>query len=238
MNESPFKVFIQLITFDQAIANLQVEEKKIAQEIASLQRQEQEVLAGVEAAKRDWQQAQKDVAAKELEMESLLAQETEKKRLIDTVSGHKEYKSIKAELDTLQEKQQQLEAILLNAWAQVETAARAHEHKKTASHTQLEALQGTLTERMAKRSELATTIEQREQERPALVALVPQEWLDKYGAMRARVANPVVPVINGVCTACDYKVSEQDLIMLGRNKLLQCKDCYRFLYIPERTVQP
>ncbi len=236
MNESPFKLFIQLITFDQALANLQVEEKKVTQEIAALQQQEQEVLAGVEAAKRDWLQAQKEVATKELEMESLLAQETEKKRIIDTVSGHKEYKSLKAELDTLQEKQQQLETTLLNAWAHVETTARAHEAKKLSSHSQLETLQDTLTERMAKRTELATTLEQREQERPALVALVPQEWLDKYGAMRARVANPVVPVINGVCTACDYKVSEQDLIMLGRNKLLQCKDCYRFLYLPERTV--
>ena|SRR5579871_5065080 len=235
-NESPFKLFIQLITFDQALANLQVEEKKVTQEITALQQQEQEVLASVEEAKRDWLQAQKEVAAKELEMETLLAQETEKKRLLDTVSGHKEYKSLKAELDTLQEKQQKLETTLLNAWSHVEAAARVHESKKSSSHTQLEALQGKLTEHMAKRAELAMTREQREQERPALVALVPQEWLDKYGAMRARVANPVVPVINGVCTACDYKVSEQDLIMLGRNKLLQCKDCYRFLYLPERAV--
>ncbi len=86
--------------------------------------------------------------------------------------------------------------------------------------------------------ELTKTIKDRLQERAALEKNVPAEWLEKYASMRSRVPDPVVPVINGHCSACVYKVSDQDMLMLSRNKLLQCKDCYRFLYLPSKQDQP
>ena len=53
--------------------------------------------------------------------------------------------------------------------------------------------------------------------------------------MRERVSDPVVPILQGGCSACFYKTPEQDLILLKRNKLLQCKNCYRFLFFEKEA---
>lgn len=71
------------------------------------------------------------------------------------------------------------------------------------------------------------------QDRQSKEQAVPAEWLEKYATMRARVTDPVVPVINGDCSACFYQVSTQDMQQLRHRKLLQCKDCFRLLYLPE-----
>lgn len=60
---------------------------------------------------------------------------------------------------------------------------------------------------------------------------VPEEWLERYAMMRSRVSDPVVPVKDGLCSACFHQILAQDMILLRRNKLLQCKECYRFLYL-------
>jgi predicted nucleic acid-binding Zn-ribbon protein len=48
--------------------------------------------------------------------------------------------------------------------------------------------------------------------------------------MRTRTADPVVPVLDGSCSACFHYLTEQDLLLIKKNKLMQCKGCYRFLY--------
>jgi predicted nucleic acid-binding Zn-ribbon protein len=238
MNESPFKQFIDLITVDQAIAQLQLDEQKLEREIAVLHKQEQDIILDVEQAKVAQVHAQKEVDAKELEMETLVVAETEKKRRLELVNSHKEYQSMKAEIDTLQEKQQALEESLLHAWSALETTKRIYELKKASYPQQIEQIQTLAVAQRDKITSMQGVIAERERERTVKAQTVPQEWLDKYAAMRARVPDPVVPVVRGSCSACYYKVSEQDLLLLGRNKLLQCKDCYRFLYIesPDRTA--
>jgi predicted nucleic acid-binding Zn-ribbon protein len=59
---------------------------------------------------------------------------------------------------------------------------------------------------------------------------VPQEWLTKYQRMRAKVADPLVPVMNTSCSACFYSIPPQDLNRLKKNALLLCRSCYRLLY--------
>ena len=60
---------------------------------------------------------------------------------------------------------------------------------------------------------------------------------EKYAVMRAKVTDPVVPVIDGSCSACFYKISPQDMQLLARRKLVQCKDCFRLLYLVEAQKQ-
>src|SRR5260221_635295 len=79
-------------------------------------------------------------------------------------------------------------------------------------------------------AELQQKLNALQQDRPAKEQLVPQEWLDKYASMRSKVENPVVPVAGDSCSACYYMISAPDLQALRRQKLVQCKDCYRFLY--------
>jgi predicted nucleic acid-binding Zn-ribbon protein len=49
------------------------------------------------------------------------------------------------------------------------------------------------------------------------------------------VADPIVPVFDGSCSACFYAMTGQDMQELYKNKLLQCRGCYRFVYLPQET---
>jgi predicted nucleic acid-binding Zn-ribbon protein len=146
-------------------------------------------------------------------MKTLDQQESEKKKRLETVANHKEYQSIKTEIDQLKKEQHELEDGLMSAWNQLETvkkeyesALKAYEEQQTKVHNQLE-------ENNKKIADLKRQVD--------------------GSIMRAKVSDPVVPVVEGNCTACFYKVSAQDMQFLKRRKLVQCKDCYRLLYLPE-----
>lgn len=75
-------------------------------------------------------------------------------------------------------------------------------------------------------------------QRPAIVNQVNQDWLEKYMNMYGRVSNPVVEVMQGICSGCFYAVPHQDLARLKNRALLQCNSCYRFLYDPQVLSVP
>lgn len=235
MTESPFQTFIDFITFDREIVALEAQLNTIAHQIHTLKQQDYAVRHEQEVAKQQVHDAQKEVDAQELEMKSLDQQEAEKKSRLENVTNHKEYQSIKAELERVKTKQHDLEQILLQAWNALESSKKSYDHKVAESAKSLEQFQQELQTKEGEKADLMARINSLMQQRPEKEKAVPAEWLEKYAAMRSRVANPVVPVVNGNCSACFYKVSEQDMMMLNRNKLLQCKDCYRFLYIQKPT---
>ena len=66
-------------------------------------------------------------------------------------------------------------------------------------------------------------------------ALVSEELLAKYKQMKERVANPVVPIIKGSCSACFYAVKQSDLTAAQQGGLPICADCYRLLYTSQQS---
>lgn len=237
MNESPFKSFIDLITFDHALAALKAQEQKIAKELQVFHGQEAKLRATLEEAKKGAHDAQKEVDSKELSMEELVQAEARHKKRLENVTNHKEYQSIKREIDTIQTRQRTIESELLEAWATLETAQKAYETVKNSTQMSLDQLGKEIAQKDAAKSLLEADVREKQEQRPAKERLVPTEWLEKYAAMRASTPDPVVPVVQGSCSACYYKVSEPDIIALRRHKLLQCKGCYRFLY-SESAVTP
>ena len=239
MNESPFRTFIELISFDRIIVKLEADLSTLEKEMRELKQQERVALESLEATKNVLNGAQKKVDTTEQDMKALDQKETEKKYRLENVTNHKEYQSIKSEIDILKEKQHQLEKDLLQAWNVLESAKKTYEQKQEEITQKTTQLHAALAEKEVKKTELLASIAELVKQRPEKEKSVPTEWVEKYAAMRSQVADPVVPVVNGNCTACYYKVPEQDLIMLRRNKLLQCKDCYRFLYIetPDQKIE-
>jgi len=231
MTESPFTRFIDLITYDQELVTLEITVKKLEQELATLRASQVKIVEHVEAAKKASHDAQKAVDEKELEMATLVQAETTKKRRLENVTNHKEYQSIKLEIDALNTQQSSLESTLLEAWDAVQKAQKTYEQTQQSSHAQLEKLNEETAHKQQQLHSVQTELENKKAQRSALESQVPAEWLEKYAVMRARVSDPVVPVNSGSCSACFYKIPEQDLLLLGRNKLLQCKGCYRFLYL-------
>jgi len=233
MNGTPFEQFIALVEVDQQINALNAAIASLEKQNAETKRLEESQQSLLEKVKNKLHDFRKEVELKELEMKTLDQQESEKKKRLETVANHKEYQSIKTEIDQLKKEQHELEDGLMSAWNQLETvkkeyesALKAYEEQQTKVHNQLE-------ENNKKIADLKRQVDGFIKDRVEKEFVVPAEWLEKYAIMRAKVSDPVVPVVEGNCTACFYKVSAQDMQFLKRRKLVQCKDCYRLLYLPE-----
>ncbi len=236
MSERPFHVLVDLVHFDQRIHAIEKQIETLDQEIIDLNSQEKTVKNNVVAAKDQVHVLLKEVDTQELEMKVLDQQEREKKHLLETITNYKEYESVKTEIESIQQSQLQQEQIVLDVWNRLESAQRESEKAEKESHEMFEKIHHEIEENQQKietlRAELASLTEQR----PEKEKLVPEEWREKYSLMRARVSDPVVPILQNSCSACFSIVTDQDVICSKRGALIQCKGCYRLLYMPDDVV--
>ena len=231
MKSIEFQTFIDLVTFDQSLV-------KIERDIAKSQEIQDSFLLDIERLQADFgdvkiaqQQARKAVDDKELSMKILDAKEADLKIKLASISNQKEYKSLEKETLAINAERMEQEQQLLTLWNKLDGLAKTYEFKHklyeeqaAQFHTQIEESKNEVA---GLQEQLATLNVQRAQK----LQNVPQEWLDMYANMKGRVPNPVVQIVGDACDACFYSVTPKDLQALRQNKLLQCKDCYRLLYI-------
>lgn len=235
MNDQPFRTLIDLVTFDQELNKLytQVEQLKIQKE--ELNHKQYVVQQEFDVAKEQLHDAQKNVNTLELHMKELEEQLQTKKNKLDTVSNAKEYQSINTEINTIRQEQHELEQELVSVWHALETTQRMHDQKLKSYQEQLQGLSESQEKTDQVIDQIHAQMQEKERERVSLEQKVPAEWLEKYAMMRARVVDPIVPVFDGNCSACFYAMTGQDMQELYRNKLLQCRGCYRFVYLAQEA---
>ena len=231
MEQFPFQKFIDLVTLDQQAHQQLREIQTSEQEVQQLQQARQTLTQQLQMIKNQRTAARKEVDAKEFEIKSLDEAEKTTQHKIDTLQNPKEYWALKKEIEHLKTKQHNFEQDLLAAWHAAEIAERELKTKQAIYDTKVQELQLSMDTKRKTIEERKTTIKTLTEQRQEKMQGIPEEWLEKYARMQTRIANPVVPVINDSCSACFYKVSAQDLISLRRRALLQCKQCYRFLYL-------
>jgi predicted nucleic acid-binding Zn-ribbon protein len=232
MSESKFQSFLHLVALDQSIVTCEKKCERIRADLMAIEHEKQELFNRERVLKDQAHEMRKRVDSLELDMKMLDTHEARKKKQMDTVHSLKEYNSTKAELDLVHEEQQAKEQDVLAAWNKLEGA-----------QSELHVYSGQLAEKIAlceqkidrQQSELAKLAHQIEElimQRPMKERMVPAEWLEKYTMMRARIADPVVPLIDNACSACFNHITMQDALSISRGALLQCKGCYRLLYAP------
>jgi predicted nucleic acid-binding Zn-ribbon protein len=144
---------------------------------------------------------------------------------------------MKNEIEAVQRLQVDHEKVVLDAWHQLENAQEllAKRNRESADVLQqLDADIGALVqEKQMFDGELSDIHMQRESKKVG----IPEEWLEKYNVMGQRVANPVVAIEHQSCGGCYQQLVAQDLIKARRGALLQCKKCFRLLYLPEMMQQ-
>lgn len=237
MDGTPFQAFIALIDFDQTITGLEDQLRQSRQELFSLQDQEVELRKSQDIVAHAVHDAQKTVDLKELDMRDLDQIIQKKKQQLEAAASTKEYKSLKLEIDRLHQQEHTLEQELLAVWRHLDTVKAIYKETKETMEQKVIALNTSIDQISGEISSLADAIEEKLAARPSKIKNVPEEWLEKYAAMRSNVQDPVVPVVNGSCSACFYNIINHDLQQLRRNKLVQCRDCYRFLYLKDADVQ-
>lgn len=231
MNESPVQSFIDLVNFDQGTYAIQDEIEKTSSHIKELTQKVSQLSLDLEFVKKQMQDARKRVDQVELEMKELEQRERDQKEKLEHAADQQEYKLLSKEIKGIKKRQHDFEEILLVAWNKFESSKKEFELQKSRVDEKTEELKSSVAQQKEKEEKLKQDLEMRLQQRDEKTKTVPAEWLEKYVLMRSRVSNPVVPVVGGSCSACFYQLPPQDFLALKRNKLLQCKGCYRFLYI-------
>lgn len=231
MKSIEFQTFIDLVTFDQSLV-------KIERDIAKSQEIQSSLLCQIERLQQDFAdvkseqlQACKAVDEKELSMKILDAKEVNLKNKLASISNQKEYKSLEKETLAVNAQRIEQEQQLLALWNRLDNFNKAYEAKQKLYEEQLDQCNLKIADSADQIIQLQDQLNNLHAQRVEKLKHIPEEWLALYINMQGRVSNPVVSIVNDACDACFYSVTAKDLQMLRQNKLLQCKDCYRLLYI-------
>jgi predicted nucleic acid-binding Zn-ribbon protein len=234
MNNQKFQNFIDLVTFDQGFSELEKKQSTIEKTISKMNDQLltfQKQLEQNSSKKRD---IKKQLDAQELQVKSLQEQEKHQAEISQAVSSAKEYEAANKELQNIIHERNSQEQKMLQHLNKLETAEK--EYGATHHKAELEIAEINQSIEIEKSLLLDTQkqIDNLQKDRSEKLSLVPDEWLDLYENMRGRVKDPVVKVSQDSCGACFYLISSRDLQALQQHELLQCKDCYRFLYCEKK----
>lgn len=235
MEHDPFGTFIDLIKFDQETISLDKKIKKSLDELQQFEDKKKGIEDALQAVHEQMVQTRKTVDEKELEMQTLDAREKDQKNHLDNATNQKEYESATSEITTLKQQQMDLEEGLIAAWNKLESAKKAHAHKKAAAEEEIKEVVELIEQKEKEIKEAQAAVETRDASRDDKQKGVPEEWLERYKVMRGRVTNPVVPVVDGIsCGGCFYIISPQDMSRLEKKALVQCKACYRLIYMKQK----
>lgn len=229
--EFPFQKFVNLVAFDQTTNALERDVIRLEKEINEFQNEVFRIEDQLALDTKQVSSCKKKVDEKELEMKDFDAKIKIKQDHFDRIVNQREIQSAYQEIELLKKKQYEHEEGLLEAWNILESTNRAYLETKATLQKRAQDLEDLITSSVAHKKDLQKKIIDRHAERSQLEAGIPEEWLEKYAVMRRTVSNPVVLVINNSCSACFYSITQQDSARLKRHALLQCKECYRFLYM-------
>ncbi len=233
MEQHPLHSLVRLIEFDRQITAQEQQAQKLHTQIAAIEKNLQKLeLAKQQSEKRVFS-AQKMVHEHEAVMKDLEAGEQTKKELLEKTQSSKEYESIKKEITYLKKRQYDHEKEVVRSWKDLETAQKELSAYQTQYTSQATALHEQQTQKRAAIQTIESAIKKLNEERIPLEKQVPEELRAQYSRMRASSQNPMVPVEYDSCSGCFAQLSAQDLLDLKRNKLIQCRSCYRFVYLTE-----
>lgn len=191
-------------------------------------------------AKNQVQTAQNTLAplqTKTRNLELEIQSNTEKIRSTDEqlysgrVRNPKELQEMQQEIQSLKNRNQELEDILLDAMLNVENA-EAELHQKQAALEQLTAdWENDHQHLLDEQNKLQAEVEKQRQKREGALPPITPETLKVYNTLRPRKNNqPVALLIGGSCSVCRV---EQDMAIIGEvrkgQKLIYCVSCGRIL---------
>lgn len=227
-----FNALIDLVELDALIQSKKEVLQRIVKDQQHLISQKQSLEKSLFDLKHAVLLAKNQVDTVEFAMKELDEQEKNKKILISKLTDYKEYKSLQAEIDFIHEDQRKHEQTIIDAWDAFDVAEARYLQQLPIVQEKIEKIEIELEACEQKRLLVEQEMNMQKEERPAKQVLVPQEWMEKYLLMQSRVKNPVVAIEVGACAACFYHLTPTDMQAAKRGALIQCKSCFRLLYLP------
>lgn len=230
MNEQKLKNFIALVTFDQSLIDVAQRVQISKNTNQKLQEQLAQLEKDLQFRVVKQQEIEQQLHDQELKVKELQDQEL---HLIATSQGVKtpqEYEAANKEIDQVKFNRDQQEQKMMQMTNKVSTFQKDYQLFQANYQIEKDALIELVSKENALVAELQNQIDQIHKDRQTKMSGIPTEWLNTYETMRGRVSNPVVPVHQDSCSACFYFMAARDMQALKDKGLLQCKDCFRFLY--------
>jgi predicted nucleic acid-binding Zn-ribbon protein len=228
--DNPFLSFVDFVESDRLYDGLVQKKTTVINELQSLRdliNQEEEK---VNRLRKQVHALKKSVDAEDLEVRALRSQEREKQIKLALVTVPKEYLSLQHELELLSQKIEKCEDQLLAHWQELEDKQHLLQQAVEESAHEQKRIGVAVVEKEQLLAQVQMSMEEVSHQKKLKEEHMVPEWRETYAAMKERVPNPAVFVIEGACSACFYPVSAKDLALLRRHVIVQCKDCYRLLY--------
>ncbi len=230
MSPTDVQRLIDFAELDQRLDRLIQEQTFLAEKGEALHQEIAFLKAETEQASQKVHQLRKQIDAIELEIKVLVEQKAEKTTKLNRASSPKEFFSLESEIQDLEKKQAPLDDEGLALLEELENAQKTYDLLKAQESEKLTALQRRHEEILRESASGQELIQAYTLQRVQDEKGVPADLLMRYNAMKEKVANPVVPIIKGSCSACFYAVNQPDIIETERGNLVTCRDCYRLLY--------
>lgn len=218
---------------DQECTAIAVQIEHLRRQLARIEKRREEERARVEGMRQALAELERESRQRNLEVDELDMQiHAYQKELDEGIISYKEMEALREKIVIQRERMSKLEdealALMDRIVEEKENLARAEEEltvRLSALDEEEEALNARIT---ATEESLATA----RTARAELAAGVSPSILARYENLRRSFPDPVVPVVNGICTGCKLRVSGHT-VERARNtdEIVTCENCSRILYV-------
>ena len=231
MNHAQRDIFVDLVLIDHEILDIIHKKELNRAEISGLESRVTEYKASLLDAQETLSIVKKKLHIQELESNALdLRRNTTQKNLDQTMQA-KDFFALTTELEALKKNSGLTEEILFALWEEHETAEKTYTELQDTEKELLPALEKEI-KILSKRIVDLDFEQQKNQEARLLKApYVIPELYDQYENLRKTTPYAAIPMEKDSCSSCFYPINSADRDLLLRSQIVQCKDCYRLLYV-------
>ncbi len=239
------EILDRLIALQELDARMDVllrERDRIPEEIRRLEEEKARLQRELEALQERKAELEREIRRLEGEIQSLNAQIEEEKKKARRARTPRELEAVQKEIQYLsrliREKEERvlelMEALEGNAERGIEgvlVALQLMEERVNARLPEINARMALLEEDLRKVQESLLDFQE---ERERQIYFIEVDWLELYDRIRRRQGLPVlVELVEGACGACGNVLSEDRLMELEEEGMVQCELCARLIYAPE-----
>ncbi len=231
MIETPFSALVRLAVLDNSVLQSESQKNILKKTYTSFQEQHGSLLEQEASLQAQDKNMRKQLFEAEHEVKALAGVVAKKEHQRNVVANAKEYASLEHELVQARQELATREAGLYDLFEKVEAVAALLPDQQQRILGQIQEVQHKQQVLQQQLHDLEKQLDEYNEQRAVELDRLLPEWRSKYEDLYQMMDNPIVSVVQGACAGCYYSVSVNDLAQLQRHKVLQCKECFRLLYV-------
>ena len=225
------EILIKMQQFDDMITERNELMKELPKELNSLRNKLDVTKDELSTAEQNLEENQKDQKLKELDIQTNNERIAKYKNQLLSIETNKEYKALNSEIHHLEDKNSQIDDILLEMMDEEQRLKKELIEAKE-NFNNAEAELKANEKRLEDKIELVKKeIDEIRAQRNKIAVELPKSMIKRYGALiKNKNRKAVVFNINDACSGCGFKVRPQLIIEINQgNKVVQCESCGRML---------